>query len=217
MLPIPKIPELPDDNLYKFQGIVFIFLSLVLYGSIFFFEIYSNPEVKKSSSEMRGIDTELNLTHKKCKTLDSLVRKISIEKGFERYSDGFIEINDTVNFDKNSKIYFFTDSLENHRVNLLAKIDSLKIQKAKVQYYAKNSLNNSKSYFTIRIAIMFFCGLFLIIGIRGFFKWGRRSQRFQDIILMKQAGVDEEKVKRYLERLEKKDKRFKFFIHEEND
>jgi hypothetical protein len=200
-LPIPKVKDLPTDNLYKFQGIFGLLVGIALYVSIFFFGEYVTPESKKARADNAEIVSEINLINRVYHRCDSLVNKICKEEKFLKYTDGLIIRNDSVKSEKRNQLYAFADSLEKHKVKLQVRKGILEAQLAKALYYigAEYDIFDRGLW----ILLLIFCVGFLILGANGFIKWEKHSQRYQDAILMRQAGVEEDQIKIFLQRIEK--------------
>lgn len=129
--------------------------------------------------------------------MDSIGEKVCRKLGFQKIY-GLILDPDSIKTEKRVKLLSYVDSIEKVRIGYLKKDKTLHIALIKNLTLNECIIINkeSKHHFSTILSVFSFALMFYFF--RGVYKWKKHYQRYQDAILMKQAGVSEEEIQKYL-------------------
>ena len=181
-----QFPNIPTDNQYKFRTVVFATFTVIALGLMSFL-MYS-----LETPDDTQIIAERDAAWKKKDVVDTLMKNVG--EGVDSLMN--IEVSDT--FEK-ALIQDVTIKLIDFEFELLKKKMNLEFEYIDKQElsYQRWSVKNSL-YLIFMVPLLAGFGICFYQTLRGFGQWQKHLQRYQDAIIMKEAGVTKTEIKEYL-------------------
>lgn len=165
-----NLPNLPTDNLYKFQFISGVAILIAVF-------LYSFTTISTLENQINNLEQEMSITKLSSefifKDSDNLVNLLN----------GIDKIKKTANIEDIPNIEKIESQITSKLDDLKTKSRSIQIKDIEIQYQSnlKSKIQDTKDVFNFGTLIG------LILSVLGYWNWYSRLQKYEDIIIKGRA------------------------------